>query len=274
MISRRTLIVGMAALAGGCADRTPQATPFATSRIPAEPTGPMLDALIDISHSTRVTDFSVVRQQGNILGIIHKATEGGDWRDPLYAVRRPQAEAAGLLWGAYHFGTHQYSGAQQAAAFLDAVHPDPTTVMALDLEPNDRAPANTMTLEQAEEFVLTVYQATRRFPLIYTHPAWANGSPYGRWGMRLAAAVGSRSILAACDLWLADYRPDPELPEAWAAKGWRMWQYAGDNSRGGGGSRGYLSRTVAGIERCDRNLFSGNSDTLYRYWRNSGFNGA
>ena len=34
------------------------------------------------------------------------------------AARRPQAEAAGLLWGTYNFGTGQSSGAQQAAFFL------------------------------------------------------------------------------------------------------------------------------------------------------------
>jgi len=104
-----------------------------------------LDAVIDISHNVRVSDFNLVRSS-NILGVIHKATEGGDWFDPSYTSRRRQAEAAGLLWGSYHFGTRQYSGEQQAAAFLSLTQPGPKTLMALDLEPNEGNPRNTMRL--------------------------------------------------------------------------------------------------------------------------------
>ena len=102
--------------------------------------------------ASTVSDFAAVRRSG-ILGVIHKATEGGDWTDASYAVRQPQAERAGLLWGAYHFGTRQYSGAQQAQLFLSVVRPAPSTLIALDLEPNDGNPRNTMTLAQAEAFV-------------------------------------------------------------------------------------------------------------------------
>jgi len=70
--------------------------------------------VIDLSRFVTVTDFRQVRQS-NILGVIHKATEGGDYADTTCAARRPQAEAAGLLWGAYHFGTGQMSGERQAA---------------------------------------------------------------------------------------------------------------------------------------------------------------
>jgi lysozyme len=225
-----------------------------------------LDAVIDINHSCVVTDFAAVRNRGSILAVVHKASEGGDWLDPLYGVRRPQAEAAGLLWGAYHFGTRQYSGAQQAAAFLAAVQPGPATLMALDLEPNERHLANTMDIARAEDFVQTIYQATGRLPLVYTHPAWANGRPYGRAGANLGGAIGPHSILARCDLWLADYRMQPELPWAWANRGWRLWQYAGDDVRGGGGPFGSLSRAVGGVDRCDRNLFGGDASALYRFW--------
>jgi len=219
-----------------------------------------------MSHLVAVTDFTLVRRHSNILAVVHKASEGGDWRDPLYSERRPEAEAAGLLWGAYHFGTHQYSGAEQAAAFLAAAQPGPTTIMALDLEPNELNPANTMNIEQAEAFVLAIYQATGRLPLVYTHPIWADGGSYGRASISLGGAIGPQSILARCDLWLADYRDEPELPLAWAARGWRLWQYAGDVNADNGGSFDSSSRAVAGVERCDRNLFVGDAPALYRYW--------
>ena len=73
-----------------------------------------LDAVIDISRSVTVTDFRQVRASG-IRGVIHKATEGGDYADSACAVRRPHAEAAGLLWGTYHYGTGQMSGTNQLA---------------------------------------------------------------------------------------------------------------------------------------------------------------
>ena len=272
MISRRTFVGGLAALAipglSGCAGPSRQAPPrlAATPQPVLTPSAAGLDAVIDLSHTCRVFDFSLARAQSGVLAVLHKATEGGDYVDPLYAERQLQAEAAGLLWGAYHYGTRMYPGAQQAANFLAAARPTPTTLLALDLEPNERNPGNTMMLDQAEDFVSAVYQATGRFPLLYTHPTWANGGTYGRARMSLGGAIGSGSILANCDLWLADYRMEPELPFAWADRGWRLWQYAGDDSAGGGGPFGPLSRAVSGVERCDRNLFAGNAIALYNYW--------
>ena len=274
MFSRRSVLTGMAACAvpmvAGCSGGrlTPSRPPPPAAAPPPVAANTGLDAVVDINHSNVVTDFAQMRSRSNILGVIHKASEGATWTDPKYRERRPMAESAGLLWGAYHFGTRQYPGAQQAATFLSLVQPGPSTLMALDFEPNERSPDNTMTIAQAEDFVATVYRATRRLPLIYTHPKWANGEPYGRTGISLGAAVSPQSILASCDLWLADYRPTPEVPHAWDRRGWRLWQYAGDNSHGGGGALGYLSQTVAGVGHCDRNMFNGDVAGLYQYWQN------
>ncbi len=271
MITRRSLLGGIGGLAApvltGCASRR-SPVPVRAIAQPAPAGG--LDAVIDLSHNVAVTDLALARRRSNILGVIHKASEGGDWIDPAYAERRAMAEAAGMLWGAYHFGTHQYSGAEQAATFLAAARPGPATLIALDLEPNELNLANTMNLGQAEAFVETIYRSTGRLPLVYTHPVWANGEAYGRFRIRLDRAVDSRSILARCDLWLADYREEPELPMAWARRGWRLWQYAGDEKGDRGGALGPLSRAVAGVEKCDRNLFAGDAAALYRFWNRGG----
>ena len=66
--------------------------------------------------ASRVSDFAAVRRSG-ILGVIHKATEGGDFVDKSYAIRQPQAEQAGLLWGAYHFGTRPIFRGRPGAGF-------------------------------------------------------------------------------------------------------------------------------------------------------------
>lgn len=224
-----------------------------------------LDAVIDISHMSNVRDFQLARKKSNILGVIHKATEGGDWKDPLYRKRRAQAEAAGLLWGAYHFGTRQHSGTEQAELFLAYAKPGPDTLMALDFEQNEGNPYNSMRLRQAEDFVKSVHAATGRFPVIYTNQAWADGHPVGEAAHGLGASVTEKSVLALCPLWLADYRSEPQVPRAWRGHGWHFWQYAGDTDMGG--PRGYRVRGVWGVEACDRNIFKGDAADLHKFWK-------
>lgn len=268
MWTRRTMLaglLGLAATAAEAATKSHRSAEAATkSHKSGAAPGSQLDAVIDISHSTNVSDFALARARSDIHGVIHKASEGGDWRDPLYAKRRQAAEAAGLLWGAYHFGTHQYSGAEQARLFLEVARPGPTTLLALDLEFNEPNPSNTMKLRQAEDFVHAVVATTGRHPLIYTTAAWAEGKPMGRTQHRLGGRITEHSILAACPLWLADYRSTPQVPSAWRGKGWHFWQYAGDADDGG--PRGRRARQVSGIDRCDRNLFRGDAAALRKFW--------
>jgi len=266
VISRRTVFSGLAAsVAGGCgsleAVRTRQPYPIAPP--PPDRATLGLDAVIDISRGVNVSDFRKVRQS-NILGVIHKASEGGDYADLAYASRRPQAEAAGLLWGGYHFGTGQMSGAQQAAFFLSMSRPGPRTLLALDLEANENNPSNSMRLDQAEDFVLAVANATGRLPIVYVHPTWANGDPLPVSGLSFGARITPDSIVARCGLWIADYHDSPEIPFAWTASGWRLWQYAGDESA----NRPAYNQTtiVQGVSHCDRNLFNGDAPALAQFW--------
>lgn len=219
--------------------------------------------MIDISQGVAVSDFRLVRQS-NILAVIHKASEGGDYADSKCAARRPQAEAAGLLCGTYHFGTGQMSGAQQAAFFLAASRPGPRTLLALDLEANENDPSNSMTLDQAEAFVQAVADATGRLPVVYVHPTWANGDPLPVSGLSFGAQITPDSILARCGLWVADYHDSPEIPLAWAATGWWLWQYAADEnaSHPAYGATSF----VQGLSHCDRNLFNGDATALYQFW--------
>jgi len=232
----------------------PQTPPPEYPIAPAPPgrTPQGLDAVIDISAHTTVSDFRLVRAS-NILAVIHKASEGDFYADPMCAERRSQAEAAGLLWGTYHFGKGDSSGAQQAAFFLDSSRPSRGTLLALDFEPNEGDPSNSMTLEQAEAFVQAVAGATGRLPLVYVHPTWAN-----------SARITPDSILARCGLWVVDYHDSPEIPRAWATSGWRLWQYASDEYAG---RRAHgRNSIVQGLDRCDRNLFNGDVAALYRFW--------
>ncbi len=264
LASRRGVLAGLAALT---------VSACASPRLPPPPAPPDdglaalgFDGVIDLSHFNRVWDFAAARDAGGIRAIIHKASEGADWVDPLYGQRREAARAAGLLWGAYHFGTAQHPGAEQAQAFLAAAQPGPDTLLALDLELNERHPANTMDLYRAEDFVQTVLTATGRLPLVYVRPDWADGLPLPGWRRSLGGAIRPGSILAECDLWLADYRARPTLPLAWQQRGWRLWQYAGDRPNASSALYQRAARTIAGIGRCDRNLFPGKAAALPVYW--------
>lgn len=58
----------------------------------------MTPRVVDISHHNKVTNLRATAASG-VWGVIHKASQGSGYRDPDYAARRRQAEAAGLLWG-------------------------------------------------------------------------------------------------------------------------------------------------------------------------------
>ncbi len=246
----------------------PPQYPTAPPQYPIAPPPPSrasqgLDAVIDISEHSTVSDFRLVRQS-KILAVIHKASEGSFYADSACAERRPQAEEAGLLWGTYHFGKGDSSGAEQAAFFLSTSRPGRKTLLALDLELNEGDPSNSMTLAEAEAFVQAVAEATGRLPVVYVHPTWANGDPLPGSALSFGARITPDSILARCALWVVDYHDSPEIPLAWAASGWRLWQYAGDeNAR----HRAYRqTNIVRGVSRCDRNLFNGDATGLYRFW--------
>ena len=117
---------------------------------------------------------------------------------------------------------------------------------------------------QAEAFVQAVAEATGRLPVVYVHPTWANGDPLPGSGLSLGARITPDLILARCSLWVADYHDSPEIPLGWAASGWRLWQYAGDESAG----RPAYGQTsiVRGVSHCDRNLFNGDAAALHRFW--------
>jgi len=85
---------------------------------------PRTDKIVDISHhQERPIDFGKLKDAG-IIAVIHKATQGTHFKDPLYTQRRKDAEKHDMLWGAYHFSEDESdggSGSQQAKFFLDFI---------------------------------------------------------------------------------------------------------------------------------------------------------
>src|SRR5215212_6061446 len=123
----------------------------------------VLNNVVDISHHNGTVNLDRAKEDG-ILGVIQKATQGRTFVDPTYKRNRLKAQNAGLLWGAYHFGTGS-DGIKQAEHFLNIVQPDDDTLLVLDFEANPTGPS--MTLEEARAFVTHVNGEIGRFPGLY-----------------------------------------------------------------------------------------------------------
>src|SRR5437588_11713317 len=100
---------------------------------------PELNVVVDLSHHNGTVNLQKAAGDG-ILGVIHKATQGLLGADPMYKANRKKATDAGLMWGAYHFGTGS-DGVHQAEHFLDIVDPGPDTLLVLDFEDNPQGPS-------------------------------------------------------------------------------------------------------------------------------------
>jgi lysozyme len=211
--------------------------------MPAEPKSETARAaVVDLSHHNGVVDLAQASQAG-ILGIIQKATQGATFVDPTFQSNFDKARDAGLLLGAYHFGTGD-DGVVQAEHFLNTVQPDAETLLVLDFEDNPTGPS--MNLEEARAFVTHVQQATGRWPGFYS-------------GHYIKNLLGSSldAILANCWFWIAQYGPTPVIPANW--KNWTMWQYTD-------GAVGNPPHEVPGIGRCDRDMFAGDEAALRSFW--------
>lgn len=203
----------------------------------------MIDAVIDVSHYDNTPDWASVAASG-IAAVIHKATQGTGYVDPTFAAARTAVPAAGLLWGAYHFGTGDAQGSDQANFFLDTVKPDAHTLCAIDFEPD---PSGTsMTLDHLFGWIETVQAATGRPPIVYG----------GNSLLFPLIGTSTHPTLVACPLWVAEYTSAAEptgIPsQIW--KSWTLWQYT-------------ESGTVSGINvAVDRERYIGTLDELKTGW--------
>ena len=201
--------------------------------------------VVDLSHHNDVTSFQNVASAG-VWGVIHKVTQGTEFVDSRYALRRPTALAAGLLWGAYHFNTADPVNAQ-VDFFIQHAMPDANTLMVLDYE--DYRP--NMSIHQAVEFLHLLEQKMGRKGAIYS-------------GNRVKETIGQlnaadRQYLCSHRLWLCQYGPKAVLPPGWDH--WWLWQFTGDGV-------GPLPHTIPGIagSGIDINTFVGTQLNLATSW--------
>jgi lysozyme len=192
-----------------------------------------------------------------IRGVIHKATEGERFVDPLYAARRARALAAGLLWGAYHFGRPGDPG-NQASAFLTAapkgaaktIYLPPSLVddeknfvrLCYDFEDEH------LGLWQAEHFLDLIHMTTRQYGWLYS----------GFLVRDLLQKRGTGAELSPYHLWLAEYSTVARVPRVW--KNYVLWQRSGDGQGPG-------PHDIPGIgHKQDVDYFDGTDQQLRAAW--------
>jgi Glycosyl hydrolases family 25 len=202
--------------------------------------------VVDIYHGDGVTSFTAARNAG-VLGIIHKATTGATGRDDAYRERREAALEAGLLWGAYHWGTNR-SAVDQVDNFLEWAQPDANTLVAVDFEEDAH---NQMSLQRAREVLAELADRLGRRPVLYS-------------GATIKTALGDTadSFFGAHRLWLAQYGPVAEVQPSWS--GYWLWQYTDGKHGPGPRSAPGLPGNAAGELDC--NHYPGTAEQLSAEW--------
>jgi GH25 family lysozyme M1 (1,4-beta-N-acetylmuramidase) len=180
---------------------------------------------IDVSNWNDTINWTKVAHAGYRF-VIAKATEATTFDDSTYLANRNGSEAAGLVFGAYHFA--RPSGASLAAVtasavaqadhFLSFATPQPGELPpVLDLEATGNLSAHRLEAWTAA-WTQEVYARLGVHPLVYSSPAF--------WQEHLA---DSTAIAAAgTPLWIAHWTSasNPWVPaQDWNGLGWTFWQW-------------------------------------------------
>src|SRR5882672_216117 len=163
--------------------------------------------VIDLSHHNTVSDLRLANDAG-IEAVIHKATEGATYVDPMLYKRVAMVANAGMLIGYYHFlkpGDMQ----EQAQHFASVVSPNHPSrfVVAADYEDE----AVTLTdLDLFLEWCDKLFNGRRTV-------VYGGGLLKNKLNNRPDPDLSSRR------LWLAQYGPTMVLPPGFGSA-W-LWQY-------------------------------------------------
>jgi GH25 family lysozyme M1 (1,4-beta-N-acetylmuramidase) len=199
----------------------------------------MTPVVVDLYHGDVVQDWGRVAAAG-IQGMIHKASQHD--ADGLFKIRVRDARQAGLLVGAYHFGTSE-DVKTQVDRFLSVVGDDDDILLALDHETYRR---DYMNLDQAQDFLQQVFDRTGQRPALYS-------------GNLLKEQLDGQAneFISSHRLWLCQYGPKAKLPPGFDH--YFLWQYTGDGE-------GPLPHNIDGFQTkgIDLNVYSG--DNLATEW--------
>lgn len=188
---------------------------------------------LDVSKYQGIIDFTRVAAQADFCYIraSYAVASGVLTADQRWWYNWPDAEASGILRGAYHFYYPGALGVTQAKFFLATVGDDRGDMpLAIDVE----APARDWTVAEISNLracLDTVESITGRIPVIYT------GNWY--WDPYLRNNLDTRWA-ERYPLWLGEYVDISQLglPTPWRSVGYTVWQYTSSGNAAAYGCQG------------------------------------
>ncbi len=199
---------------------------------------------IDLSRYQGDVDWGAARQGGVAFAYI-KATEGGDYLDPMFLENWYGAKEAGVPRGAYHFYYFCRPVEEQIDWFIANVPVDPTALPpVLDMEWNaysktcQKRPPRAKVLKDMNRFLDAVEKHYGKKPVIYSSVDFHRD--------RLVGA------LKDADFWLRSVASHPDHKYT-KREDWVFWQYT-------------ATGRVPGVKgNVDRNVFFG-TKSQWRKW--------
>lgn len=169
---------------------------------------------IDVSHWQGVIDWPRVASAGIRFAYL-KASQGSTYVDPRFHANREEAQAAGLLVGAYHFAEPAQSVQANLDHFLRVVGKVEPDEMAPVLDLEDRTFRDPpRLLAWAQEYLEGLQAETGRFPTLYTSRSFLDGHLAGGSGLPERASM-----------WVVRYNglDHPGDIQPWDT--WSVWQH-------------------------------------------------
>ncbi|MCB1517699.1 MAG: glycoside hydrolase family 25 protein [Hyphomicrobiaceae bacterium] len=213
-VVKSVLAIGLVSAQAGCfsagiirGDNDPHPGVFRAHNLPIQG--------IDVARYQGDIDFNAARAAGTHFVFI-KATEGGDYVDPMFRANWQRARNAGVAPGAYHFMTWCRDADEQADWFVANVPNDPFSLPpVLDLEWNNHSqscrthPDPDTAFEMVQTMLARMEAHSGKLPIIYTDMTFHKDVLAGR---NLPNTMWLRSVAAEPHL---RYRNEP----------WTFWQY-------------------------------------------------
>lgn len=172
---------------------------------------------IDVSRWQGPVDWRRARDAGVAFAFI-KATEGGDYLDPMFESHWASAKQAGVRHGAYHYFYFCRPAAEQARWFIAHVPRDPKALPpVLDMEWNHQSrtcrlrPDPKKIRAEAKIFLDILERHYGRRPIVYTTVDFFHETGIGQ--------------LANTRFWLRSVAGHPS--DVYPGKPWLFWQYTG-----------------------------------------------
>jgi lysozyme len=166
---------------------------------------------IDISHHQGKIDWQRLREE-KLSFVIVKATEGGDFKDPLFNENWKACKKEKYKFGAYRFYSFCKTGREQAQNFMDVVpfdrHSLPPTI---DLEFSGNCKTtktDSVLVSEVRDFLILLESYYRKRPMIY-----ATMEFYKKYLL---------NDFKDYSIWIRDIYRQPKLE----GRDWVIWQFA------------------------------------------------